>query len=402
MSVSTFAYTAMDTAGKQLRGTLRASDEHEAYGKLSLQGLTPTDVKLVSSGDSRRFGSKVKTQDIVNLTRELAVLVEAKIPLDRGLASIAEQESNPQLAAMLRDIGGMIEAGQPMTEALTKYKKNFGEVYIETIRAAEKSGNLQSVMTLLAEMLEKQVETRQQMIRALSYPVIVICMVFAALSVIVGFVVPKFAKTFQTQGVKLPLATRIVQAVGDSVQGYWWAYLAAIIGTIVTIIMMWKNEKGRVTLELALLRIPYVGEIITSVCVGRFSRVLAISLGSGLDIIESLSVAARSTGRPVFVTEADEMCEKLRSGDRLADLVKRSRYLPPFAQRMLGAGKDSSEVSRTCDIVARHYERQSAHLTKNVNTIVEPIITVGLAAIVLTVALSVFLPMWQMARVSKK
>jgi type II secretory pathway component PulF len=187
-----------------------------------------------------------------------------------------------------------------------------------------------------------------------------------------------------------------------SVEQYWWAYLAVLVGSIVTLVMMWRNERGRLTLELLLLRIPYVGEIITSVCVGRFSRVLAISLGSGLDIIESLGVAARSTGRPVFVIEADEMCEKLRSGDRLADLVKKSRYLPPFAQRMLGAGKDSSEVSRTCDIVARHYERNSSHLTKNINTIVEPIITVGLAAIVLTVALSVFLPMWQMARVNKK
>jgi type II secretory pathway component PulF len=402
MSVSTYAYTALDAAGNRTRGQVRAGDEHEAYGKLSSQGMTPIEVREVAVREARAFGSKIKTQDIVNLTRELAVLVEAKIPLDRGLASIAEQEPNPQLAAMLRDIGGMIEAGQPMTEALTKYKKHFGEVYIETVRAAEKSGNLQSVMSLLAEMLEKQVETRQQMIRALSYPVIVICMVMAALSVIVGFVVPKFAKTFQTQGVKLPLATRIVQGVGMSVEQYWWAYLAVLVGSIVTLVMMWRNERGRLTLELLLLRIPYVGEIITSVCVGRFSRVLAISLGSGLDIIESLGVAARSTGRPVFVIEADEMCEKLRSGDRLADLVKKSRYLPPFAQRMLGAGKDSSEVSRTCDIVARHYERNSSHLTKNINTIVEPIITVGLAAIVLTVALSVFLPMWQMARVNKK
>jgi type II secretory pathway component PulF len=392
----------MDAAGSRTRGTVRASDEHEAYGKLSSQGLTPVEVSLVAASQGRAFGAEIKTQDIVNLTRELAVLVEAKIPLDRGLASIAEQESNPQLAAMLRDIGGMIEAGQPMTVALTKYKKHFGEVYIETIRAAEKSGGLQSVMTLLAEMLEKQVETRQQLTRALIYPVIVICMVFAALSVIVGFVVPKFAKTFASSGVKLPLATQIVQAVGNSVQGYWWAYLAAIIGTIVTLVMMWKNEQGRVRLELGLLKIPYVGEIITSVCVGRFSRVLAISLGSGLDIIESLGVAARSTGRPVFVIECDDMCEKLRSGDRLSDLVKKSRYLPPFAQRMLGAGKDCSEVSRTCDIVARHYERTSMHLTKNMNTIIEPIITVGLAVIVLTVALSVFLPMWQMAKVSRK
>jgi type II secretory pathway component PulF len=288
-----------------------------------------------------------------------------------------------------------------MTVALERYKHVFGEVYIETLRAAEKSGSLQQVMNHLAEMLDRQIESRSQLKRAMAYPVIVLTMVSIALTIIVGFVVPKFAKTFKSNGAKLPLATRLIQDLGESVQTYWWAYAATIIGTIFATIMTWKNPKGRLMLEDALLRVPYISKIIVAVCTGRFARVFGISLTSGLDLIESLQIAGRATGRPVFVNDCDKMADKLRQGDRLVDAMRDTKYLPSFAKRMMGAGKDSQELSRACDIVARHYDRESSHLTKNMNTIIEPILTVAMAGIVLIVALAVFLPMWSMTKVRR-
>jgi MSHA biogenesis protein MshG len=401
MSAITYQYQAVDASGSQTKGTIRALDEAEAYRKLAASSLTPLSLAPMKSRGSSLSFNRVNLVDIVNLTRELAVLVEARIPLDRGLVSIAEHERKPELAAMIRDIATMIEGGQSITQAMEKYRDTFGDVYIETMRAAEKSGNLQGVTSHLAEMLEKQMEARSQLRRAMAYPVIVLTMISAALTVIVGFVVPKFAATFASGNKKLPLATKIVQAVGASFQAHWWAYLAALVTIIVTLVVMWKNERGRLILEDILSRLPYVGKAVTYMATARFARVLGISLSSGMDVIDSLLIAARATGRPIFVNDAESMANKLRQGERLSDVLQTTRYLPPFAKRMIGAGKDSKELARSCEIVSRHFDRESSNLLKNVNTIIEPVMTVALAGIVLLVALSVFLPMWQMAKVQR-
>jgi type II secretory pathway component PulF len=393
-----FKYKAMDTAGQTVNGMVRALDDQDAYRRLAATGLTPLSVAQVKEKGPTFSFQKVKTADIVALTRELSVLVEARIPLDRGLVSIAEGDGKPALNQMILDIAAMIEAGQPMTTALEKYRDIFGDVYIETVRAAEKSGSLVAVMAHLAELLERQLETQQQLKRAMAYPAIVLSVIFVAVTVIIVFVVPKFGAIFESQGAKLPITTRIVQAIGDSVRGYWYLYAGALLGTFVTLITMWKNVGGRLILETALTKIPYVGRVIIAVTTGRFARVLCIGLQSGLDVIEAVQVGGRATGRPVFINDCEAMVDRLRQGENLPDVLRATRYLPSFARRMIGAGKDASDLARSCDVVARHYDREASHLTKNVNTIIEPIMTVAMAGIVLLVALSVFLPMWGMVR----
>lgn len=399
MSVLMFKYTALDASGSTTTGSIRATDEQEAYRKISASGITPLSLEEVKETKPFLSFGKVTQKDIVGFTRELAVLIEAKIPLDRGLISIAEQEPKRELASMIRDIATTVESGSPMTVALERYRDTFGDVYIESMRAAEKSGSLQEVTTHLAEMLERAMETRQMMKRAAAYPVIVIVMVSIALAVIIGFVVPNFAKTFEAQEVQMPLPTRVIQTIGFSVQDYWYLYAGAIAGIIVSLIATWRTPNGRLKMEEILARTPYIGKMIVSVCAARFARVMGIGLMSGLDIIDALEVAGRATARPVFVNECAEMASKLRGGERLTDVIHTTRYLPNFAKRMLGAGKDAKEVARACDIVARYYDREANHLTKNINTFIEPLLTVALAGIVLIVALAVFLPMWQMASI---
>lgn len=397
MSARSFSYRALDSAGKTRRGTVMAADEQDAFRRVVSAGLTPLDLRARRESGPMFSWQRVKLEDIVGLTRELAVLTEAKIPLDRGLASIADHDGKPALTAMIRDVAARIESGEPLTSALNAYRDAFGEVYIETVRAGEKSGNLGAVMNHLADLLEKQQETRKELRRAMMYPAIVLTVVAIAVTVIVVFVVPKFAATFASQGAELPLATRIIQALGENVRGNWYFYAGAIAGTFVSILAAWSRPAGRDAIERFLLRVPYIRKILIAVTTGRFARVLAISLESGLDLIEAVRIGGRSTGRPVFVDECDVMGERLRSGESFVDVVRASRYIPSFAKRMLGAGKDAAELAKSCGIVARYYDREASHLTKNVNTVVEPLMTVAMAGIVLIVALAVFLPMWKMA-----
>lgn len=398
--VNAYKYVALDAAGARQRGTVRAAGESEAFRAVVAKGLTPLRLTQAGSGESAPLFSsgRINEHDIVALTRELAVLVEAQIPLDRGLRSIADSDNKPQVNAMVLDVASMIESGQPLSEALRHYPNAFNDVYVETVRAAEKSGNLPAVMEHLAEMLERQLETGQQLRRALTYPVIVLSVVAVAIAVILIFVVPKFADIFKGNGIELPLATRVIQGIGASVRELWWIYASLIAAAAFATTSAWRSPKGRPALERLLLRTPYVGKVIVAITAARFARVFGIGLASGLDMIESLEVGGRSTGRPVFVAECARMAERLRRGDPLTEAMRETKYLPAFARRMIGAGKDSTELARSASIVARYYDRESSHLTKNVNTIIEPILTVGMASIVLIVALAVFLPMWQMVR----
>lgn len=400
MMPATFRYRALAADGQRRRGTVQAADRQDAFRRVSALGLTPLRVDPVAASGPAFSFQRVTSTDIADLSRELSVLVEARIPLAKGLGSIAEHEPKPGLRDMVRDIAARIESGMALSAALQHYREQFGDVYIETVRAAEKSGNLPVVMAHLADMLDRQIEARQQLRRALTYPAIVVTVVALAVSVIVVFVVPKFASTFGAQGVKMPVITRVIQTFGEFTRANWAVLCAGAAAATFGLRAYARTEAGRLTFEKLVVRLPYVGRIAIAAATSQFARVVSIGLSSGLDVIESVEIGGRSTGRRVFGAESAALAERLRRGDELGDAVRASPLLPGFARRMMCAGRDSVELSRSCDIVARHYEREAGHLTKNVNTVIEPLLTVVLAVIVLGVALSVFLPMWQIVKVN--
>ncbi|MBL4591533.1 MAG: type II secretion system F family protein [Phycisphaerales bacterium] len=401
MATTTYKYLALDEMGERVRGRVSAENEERAIDQISGLGYTALKVSASNAVGGGLFAKRISSLDIAALTREMSVLVEANIPIARGLHSIAKHEKNVALRDMVLDIAMMIESGSRITDSFGKYRHVFGDVYVQTLKAAEKSGKLGTVMSHLSDMLERNIETAQQVKRALAYPLIVLCFVTLALGVITIFVVPKFATIFEANGVELPLTTRVIRTMGESMTQYWWAYILGAVGTVFALVTTWKNERGRYGIEIVLHKLPYIGNMFTCVTTARFSRVMSISLDSGIDVIESLQVAGHATGRPVFVKECDMMCAQMRTGEALEDVINECHGLPSFARRLFGAGKDSDELARSGSIIARHYDRLSDHLAKNINTLVEPMMTIAMAGIVLLVALSVFLPMWQMVRINK-
>ena len=402
MSVKKFNYKAIDEEGNTIQSSINAHNENAAYEMLTEQNLTVLDMNEVVARFSGLVSNDRITQlDIALLTREMNALLEANIPLSRGLLSIGEHEKNKKLRDMVIDIASMIEAGEKITHAFAKYQDIFGEVFVETLKSAEKSGKMASVTAHLADMLERNVELRQMVRRAMSYPVIVISFVGLALGVIVVFVVPRFATIFESNGVDLPLTTYVVNEIGTSVLQHWWLYLIVILTLITSVIKCWKSRAGRYRMEMILHKVPFIGKVLTAVTTARFSSVLSIGLESGIEVIESMEIAGMSTGRPVFQRECAEMCIEMRNGGSIEDIINESKVLPNFARRLLGSGKDSEELAKAGRIIARHYDRMSDHLTKNINTVIEPMITIAMAGIVLLIALSVFLPMWQMISINK-
>ncbi len=393
MSVMTFEYRAVNKSGQTVRGQQSGASESEAYRKLIAVGLTPVTIRPAKLSTRR---ARVRVGEVAQFTNQLAVLVSARVPLSEGLLSIAEQESNPAMRAVVSDIASSIESGENIASALEKHRAVFGDVYIETVRAAEKAGSLGKVLEHLSEMLERTEETRRQVKGALTYPVMVIIVLVVAVVFLLGFVVPKFGKMFKSRGMDLPGLTQALMMVGDSLQVYWWAYLLGVGGVVFAVRRVWASKQGRERIDDLLHKVPVIKGILQGAAVSRFAHVLGLSLSSGLGLIESLELAGRASGRPKLRAQIDGVVTSVRSGARLTDALRSCDYFTGFTKRMLGAGENAGEMPRMCAIVARQYDRTTAHVAKAIATLIEPVLVVGIAGVVLIVALAIFLPMWNM------
>jgi type II secretory pathway component PulF len=394
-----FQYKAMDGRGASRRGSIVAGTAQEAYRKIAAMGLTPLAIDQARPGLGQ--GGRMRSRDISHFTSQLATLMGARIPIGTGLLSIAEQERDPRLKALITDIAGRIESGEPMATALSAHERAFGTVYIETVRAAEKSGTVVKVLDHLAEMLEKEAETRRQVKGAFMYPMCVLCVLAAGVTFLIGFVIPKFSGMFASRGVDLPTITRVLMVLGDSVRGWWWAYLACGVSAVFGVRRAWATPGGRRVIDGMLHRIPVLRELLKGLALSRFSRVFGLTLASGLPLTECLQLAGRTGARPGLERDVGTLIDQVRRGGRLTDALPACPYLSPFARRMLSAGEESAELPKMCGVIALHYERETTHLSKNVAALIEPILIVLIAGVVLVVAVAIFLPMWDMVNLVK-
>ena len=394
MNTVTFEYRAVDRTGVKRDGTARAASEGEVYRQLNAQGLVP--LKIAVARAKRVRGGKIKPKDLAHFTSQLSVLVQARVPISDGLMSIAEQESEPRLKAVITDIATRIESGEPVAQAMSAHTRIFGEIYVQTVRAAEATGTLTKVLDHLAEMMERSAETQRQVKGAMMYPACVMVVLAIGVTFLLGFVVPKFADMFASRGVDLPTITKVLMHVGHSIQHYWFLYGGAVAGAIYGFKRMNRSERGRDTLDQVWHKVPFITKLLQGLAISRFCHVLGVSLGAGLNLIESLELAGKAAGRGMLMRDSMQMAERVRTGGRLSEVLADCKYITPFARRMISAGETSGELPKMCAAAARHYDRETQHLAKNIGTVIEPIMVVIIAAVVLVVALAIFLPMWNM------
>jgi type II secretory pathway component PulF len=398
MTAVSFEYRAMDAHGRRQRGCVVASNDHEAFSKVAAMGLTPLALRAAHGPRAGRRGSRIRPRDLAHFTYQLSVLVGSRIPLSEGLRSIAEQETRAGLRELITDVSRRVESGEQVAQALAAHQDAFGEVYVETIRAAEKSGNLPKVLEHLTDTLERGQEMTRQVRGAMMYPACVLAVLGLAVFFLVGFVVPRFARMFEQRNTPLPGFTRALMQFGLSVQHYWWAYLLAAITTALALRWFWRRPSGAAAIESLLSRIPHLGAILRGLALARFSRILGLSLSSGLGLLDALELSGAASGQTTLRRDAERMSQSVRRGGRLTDSLPECRSMTSFARRMLTAGEQSGELPRMCAIIARHYERETSQLVKNLSTVIEPVLIVLIAGVVLVVALAIFLPMWDMVK----
>ena len=398
MNTLYFEYRAIDRSGNPRQGTAQAPDRDAAYRQVVAMGLTPVSIKSISRGVRRR-SRKVGASDLAQFTNQLAVMIEARIPIGDGLLGMAEQETSERMHRVVMDVAARVQAGEPIAASMAAHSDFFGPVYLECMRAAEKTGNMSKILTLLTEMLERMHETQRQVKSALAYPLVVIGTLGAATAFLIVFAVPKFAKMFASKGAELPFLTKALLAVGTNAQHYWWACLIGIAGSVWWVRRAKKNPVFRARFEDACHKIPVIGSILRGLGVARFMRIFSLGLSSGIGLIESIEMAGRASGRPAMEADARRLAEQVRRGGNLADTLPECSYIPSLAKRMLVAGEQSGELPRMCETLARQYEKDTMALTKNIGSIIEPVLVILIAGVVLIVALAIFLPMWDLVKV---
>ena len=395
MTQFAFQYQAIDRTGTRIKGVLRAENQSEAYRQVRAAGMQPLRISSVRSRSGRR--KKITLKDISHLTYQFAVLMEARIAIVDGFRSIAEQENNSRLRAVIMEVANHIEAGNSITTALSPHREVFGDMYIEMVRSAEATGNMTSMLGSLAEMLDRQYEMNKNIKGALMYPACVIGALTLAVTFLTMFVVPKFATMFASRGVELPIPTQILIGLSDVLRGYWYVIIGGLFGGAILLKRACRKPATRRKLDTWLHSVPFLRDVLRGLAISRFAHVLGLSLRSGVSMLEALEMAGAASGRPLMIADTEKMRGQVNQGGKLSDVLLTCTYLPPFTKRMLSAGEEAAELPKMCSIVARHYDREVAHLAKNVATVVEPILIVGLAGIVLVIALAIFLPMWNMA-----
>lgn len=401
-----FAYRAVTTQGTVVEDAMEAASAQAVAEKL--QQLDYVPLKILPRRRPARTGQaglllhqpRVKTDDVIVFTRQLVTLLKAGVPLLATLEALVEQTENRNLQQIIAAVYRDVEGGVSFSEALGKHPRVFTPLYISSMRAGELSGALDEVLERLSELMEHERETRARVKAAMRYPIIVVVSIVAAFFTLMLLVVPKFIAMFQKAGLELPVPTRLlIFLYGLMMQQWHWMLAAGIL--LIAASRYWiSTEAGRALWHRLLLRMPVFGPLNVKTAMSRFTRMFETLNSSGLPILQTLEIISNTVGNVVIGKEIQRAALGIRQGEGIALPLKQSLLFPPLVVRMIAIGEQSGSLDEMLLNVSKHYDKEVDYAVKNLTSLIEPILTVGLGAIVLFLALAIFLPMWDLTKLA--
>ncbi|NOG55768.1 MAG: hypothetical protein HND57_15815 [Planctomycetes bacterium] len=435
----TFVYESIARGGQATSGTIEAADRAEAVRLLSRRGEVPTSVSVSSSAASgkRDGGGKSRAPaarsngastgvragkagtragqprgqadvesvhrgggmgrgELASFIREIATALEAGLPLMNALRAVAHQAYTPRQRAILQHLMSRIEAGRSFAQAASEWGSPFNHMIVGMIRAGEASGRLDEVMLQLADLLDNDTETRRSVVGALVYPAILIVLLVIGVTVIVTVIIPRVLQIFEGEFDKLPLPTRIVHGAAMFMTHYWLLILAGVVLAVVVARWAMSNPVTRLEIDRFVLKLPVVGPLLRDVSVGRFTRTLGTLMGSGIPVIDSLSITRDTLGNRAMEAVIDDVVEQVRSGKSIADPMEKSGYFPPLLIQIIGLGERSGRLDTMLTQAANSLDRKTRSSIKIFTAVLPPLIVVVMALVVGFVLAAVLLPLIEM------
>jgi type IV pilus assembly protein PilC len=420
-----YDYVALDQKGAEQKGSIEVANQNEAIGRVKDMGLFPTKIVEADKVQEKAAGKKgkakaparkggkgkgvnlniqipglgggVKPKVLTTFTRQLATLVDAGLPLLRGLRVLEKQERNANLKKILGELALSIEGGSTFSEALAQHPKVFNKLFVNMVKAGELGGVLEVVLKRLAEFSEKAQKIKGKVKAALFYPIAVLVVAVAIMILLMCFVVPKFKDVFSGMGMKLPGFTLLVLGISEIIKNNILATLGGVIVfVIIFLLIINKTKLGRLLWDKFQLKMPALGPVISKVAISRFTRTLGTLVSSGVPILQALTIVKETAGNVVISNAIVKVHESVKEGETITAPLEASGVFPPMVVSMVDVGEQTGAMPEMLLKIADNYDEEVDNAVAAMTSLLEPIMIVFLAVIVGSIVIAMFLPLIQM------
>ncbi len=402
-----FAYKGVDARGKTASGVKDAESPRVLRQQLRKEGILVTDIseerERVVSGkglsrevDVKGMFDRVRPQDVAVVTRQLATLIRAGIPLAESLGALMEQATSDRLKRCMAEVRTAVNEGTSLADALGEHPKIFGDLYVNMVRAGEAAGNLDDVLGRLADFLDGQVKLKGKVQGAMVYPIVMALVGIAITAMLMVVVVPKITEIFADMGRALPWNTQLLVWLSGITGSYWWLII------ILSGLGWWgfrrwkKSEKGKPVWDAFLLRLWLVGPLVRMIAVGRFARILGTLLHGGVPLLQALEIVKFLLGNEVLIRVVDEARVAIREGESIAAPLEKSGHFPPLVTRMIAVGERSGHLEEMLENVAQAYETEVELKLSRLTTLMEPLLILSMGGVVGFIVFSILMPILEM------
>ncbi|MHB1951341.1 MAG: type II secretion system F family protein [Acidiferrobacteraceae bacterium] len=400
-----FQYKGRNGRGEAVAGRIEAATADAVADQLFNSGVTPIDISLARAGDdmvevlrSRLTRRQVSIDDLALFCRQMHTLSKSGVPIMQALRGLRASSQNPVLADVIRQIGDSLDAGTDLATAFKRHPKVFPPLFVSLVQVGETTGRLEEAFLQLAGYLDLEKTTRLRIKSALRYPTFVVVAIVIAVAVINIFVIPAFSRLYASFHAQLPLPTRILIATSRFTVTYGWILLSLLVALVVGIRIYVGTDPGRYRWHRLKLRLPVVGKIIYQAMLGRFARSLALTVSAGVPLIQGMTVVSRAVDNDFVASRILQMRDGIERGESITRTATATGMFSPLVLQMISVGEEAGAIDALMNDVGEYYERAVDYDLENLTSAIEPILIIAIGALVLILALGVFLPMWNLAR----
>ena len=404
-----YAYKGRTKSGELVTGTFDAVNTEAVARQLQGQSIVPVEIKeqvVKARGDIDLAKllppPKIKLDDMVMFCRQMKALARAGIPIIQSINGLAEYSKSQRLKAALQDIVTRLQMGNSLASAMGAHPKIFGSLFVSLIHVGESTGKLDDAFDKLVHHLELERDTKNRVSQATRYPMMVMGAMCVAMMIVNMFVIPQFSGVFKKLGADLPMPTKILMATSEFTVNYWWLIILVVVGGIVGFMRYIKTEKGTLWWDKRKLRLPIIGKIFEKSALSRFTRSFAMMSESGVPIMQCLTIVGGTLGNRYISNAVDDIRRGVERGDSLARTCAASGMFTPLILQMITVGEETGSLDSLLHDVSDFYEEEIDYDLKKMADAIEPIILVFLGILVLTLALGIFLPMWELGSAMKR
>jgi len=396
--MSEYRYVAVDKKGKTVKGTISAPNKNEVHRILESKGLYPleiTEYKKPKIGINLNLGlSKVKDEELILFTSELATLISSGLTIVDALQGLYDQEENPYLRKIILDIKESIEAGNSISSAFKKFPNVFSSVYTSLLSVGEATGRLDKVLHGIYQYLERDLEIRRKIASAFAYPKFVVFVVTGVVIFMLSVVLPRFTVMFVSAGANLPTPTRILLSISNFIRFKWFVLVAIVVIAYLIYRITYATPKGRLTIDYMKLKVPLFGRIAKFGSLSRFVRSLALISGSGYNILDGLLIASSVATNAYIIKEIEGVAHDIQSGQSFSEALSHRSFFPKVMVQMVAVGERSGLLDTSLERLADLWDRSLDFTLKNLASRIEPALIVILGVIVGFIAVAMYLPMF--------